>query len=57
MRALVADLDRRVARMTFGDVAERVRTLHDDHQLQKAIEMLQRSATQAQLLARVAGAQ
>jgi len=54
---LASELDRRVARLSFGDIAEKSRTLRDDRQLRKAIEMLQRSATQAQLLARVTDGQ
>ncbi len=53
-KLLTEDLARRVTRMAFGDAAEKTRALGDDHQLLKAIEMLQRSTTQAQLLARAA---
>jgi carboxyl-terminal processing protease len=45
------DLEQRVARLSFGDGAAKERELYDDHQLEKAIELLQRSPTQAQLLA------
>ena len=53
-KLLTEDLARRVARMAFGDAAEKARELADDHQLLKAIEMLERSTTQSQLLARAA---
>jgi carboxyl-terminal processing protease len=45
------DLEQRIARLAFGDGAAKARTLPEDHQLQKAIALLQRSPTQAQLLA------
>jgi carboxyl-terminal processing protease len=48
---LTRDLANRVARMTFGDFAAKSRTAADDHQLSKAIELLEHNATQAQLLA------
>ena len=48
---LTRDLEHRVTRLTFGDAAAKARALSDDHQLLKAIELLQRNATQAQLLA------
>jgi hypothetical protein len=51
---LTEDLARRVARLAYGDAAEKTRSLADDHQLLKAIEMLQRSTTQSQLLAHAA---
>jgi hypothetical protein len=37
--------------MAFGDAAEKTRALGDDHQLLKAIELLQHATTQSQLLA------
>jgi carboxyl-terminal processing protease len=49
-KLLVRDLERRVTRLAFGDAAEKMRSLPEDHQLLKAIEMLQHSTTQAQLL-------
>jgi hypothetical protein len=48
---LTRDLAHRVTRITFGDAASKERGLSDDHQLLRAIELLQRSTTQAQLLA------
>jgi carboxyl-terminal processing protease len=45
------DLEQRVTRLSFGDGAAKARALPEDHQLEKAIELLQRSPTQAQLLA------
>jgi carboxyl-terminal processing protease len=48
---LTRDLANRVARMTFGDATAKARTASDDHQLSKAIELLEHNATQAQLLA------
>jgi carboxyl-terminal processing protease len=50
---LERDLSNRVARMSFGDAAAKLRTVEDDKPLMKAIELLQKSATQAQLLAAV----
>jgi hypothetical protein len=43
-----------VARLSFGDAVAKSRTLDEDHQLLKAVELLQRNATQAQLLAAAA---
>ena len=54
--ALTRDLANRVARLSFGDAAAKARSLNEDHQLSKAIELLQRSTTQAQLLAAAAPA-
>jgi carboxyl-terminal processing protease len=48
---LTRDLANRVVRFTFGDAAAKERTLPDDRQLARAIELLRNSATQAQLLA------
>jgi len=45
------DLEQRVTRLSFGDGAAKARALPDDHQLEKAIELLQQSPTQAKLLA------
>jgi carboxyl-terminal processing protease len=45
------DLSNRVTRMTFGDAVAKRRTLAEDHQLSRAIELLERSGTQAKLLA------
>jgi len=50
-RLLTRDLANRVTRLAFGDAAVKARTLSDDHQLTKALELLGHSATQAQLLA------
>ena len=48
---LTHDLANRVERLTYGDAAAKRRQLSEDHQLSKAIELLQRSGSQAQLLA------
>jgi carboxyl-terminal processing protease len=48
---LTHDLAHRVARIAFGDAAAKERNVSEDHQLSRAIELLQRSTTQAQLLA------
>jgi len=53
-RVLTRDLENRVARLTFGDAVAKARTLDEDHQLLKAVELLQRNTTQAQLLAAAA---
>jgi carboxyl-terminal processing protease len=50
---LTRDLANRVARLTFGESAAKSRTISEDHQLMRAIELLEHSATQAQLLATV----
>ena len=50
---LMRDLEHRVARLSFGEAAAKARTLTDDHQLTRAIDLLQKSGTQAQLLAAV----
>jgi carboxyl-terminal processing protease len=47
---LTHDLANRVTRLTLGDAAAKERSLSEDHQLTRAIELLQRSTTQAQLL-------
>ncbi len=44
-------IERRVARIAFGDSTERRRTLPDDRQLQKAIEVLRKGLSQKELLA------
>jgi carboxyl-terminal processing protease len=48
---LVRDLASRVARLSFGDAAAKQRLIGEDHQLMKALELLQRNTTQAKLLA------
>src|SRR5215467_1276197 len=48
---LTRDLENRVTRLTFGDAAAKARNLGEDHQLLKAIDLLEHSTTQAQLLA------
>ncbi len=53
---LTRDLEHRVARLAFGDAAAKARSLAEDRQLVKAIELLQRNTTQAQLLAAAAPA-
>jgi carboxyl-terminal processing protease len=49
------ELDRRVARRAFGDAEAKQRTMHDDRALTRAIELLQRSRSQKDLL-RIASA-
>ena len=51
---LSRDLERRVARLSFGEAAAKARALPEDHQLLRAVDLLQHSATQAQLLAAAA---
>jgi carboxyl-terminal processing protease len=53
---LARDLENRVARLSFGDATAKARTLDEDHQLLKAVQLLERSTTQAQLLAAAAPA-
>ncbi|HEX3866628.1 MAG TPA: S41 family peptidase [Gemmatimonadaceae bacterium] len=48
---LTHDLENRVARLAFGDAAAKARDLADDKPLTKALDLLQHSSTQAQLLA------
>ena len=48
---LTRDLVNRVTRMSFGDAVAKARTAADDHQLSKAVDLLEHSTTQAQLLA------
>jgi carboxyl-terminal processing protease len=48
---LLRDLSNRVARMAFGDAAAKARIVDQDKPLSKAIELLEKSSTQAQLLA------
>lgn len=48
---LTRDLANRVARLSFGDAGAKVRSVPQDKPLMKAIELLQKSTTQAQLLA------
>jgi carboxyl-terminal processing protease len=50
------ELDRRVARRAFGDAEAKRRTLDEDHALTRAIELLRRSRSQADLL-RIAASQ
>ena len=47
---LSAELDRRVARRAFGDAEAKKRTVTEDKALLRAIELLQRSRTQQDLL-------
>ncbi|HEY4304776.1 MAG TPA: S41 family peptidase [Gemmatimonadaceae bacterium] len=49
--AIERDLANRVARLSFGDAAAKVRLVKEDKPLSKAIELLEKNATQAQLLA------
>jgi carboxyl-terminal processing protease len=48
------DLELRVARLAFGDSTVRRRTLNDDPQLQKALEIIQKGTSQKDLFALVA---
>jgi carboxyl-terminal processing protease len=48
---LTRDLANRVERMSFGEAAAKERLLPEDHQLLKAVELLEKSSTQSQLLA------
>jgi len=48
---LVRDLASRVARLSFGDAAAKERVIGEDHQLMKALDLLQHNTTQAKLLA------
>jgi carboxyl-terminal processing protease len=48
---LTRDLAQRATRMAYGDAAAKLRILAEDKPLTKAIELLQKSTTQAQLLA------
>lgn len=50
---LTRDLENRVARLTFGDAVAKERTLSDDRQLVRAIELVKASRSQSQLLAAV----
>src|SRR5689334_17238178 len=49
-RFLSRDLANRVARLSFGDAAAKARAANDDHQLAKAVQLLESSTSQAQLL-------
>jgi carboxyl-terminal processing protease len=49
------ELERRIARVAFGDSTVRRRTLRDDPPLQKAIEVLKKGLTQKELLALAGG--
>ena len=48
---LTRDLANRVARMSFGEAAAKQRLIGEDRPLLKAIDLLQKNSTQAQLLA------
>ncbi|HTE47326.1 MAG TPA: S41 family peptidase [Gemmatimonadaceae bacterium] len=48
---LTHDLAHRVARLAFGDADAKARSVSEDHQLLRAIELLSHITTQAQLLA------
>jgi carboxyl-terminal processing protease len=50
-KLLDRELDRRVARLVLGDAGAKIRNLQDDHQLSKAVELLNASRTQNALLA------
>ena len=52
--SLDRDIELRIARLAFGDSTVRRRTLDDDPQLRKAIEIVQKSASQKDLFALVA---
>src|SRR4029079_467609 len=49
-RFLSRDLANRVTRLSFGDAAAKARTVSEDHQLARALQLLGTSTTQAQLL-------
>jgi carboxyl-terminal processing protease len=51
-KLLTRDLEVRVARQTFGDAEVRRRTLNDDQQLRRAVEMMSGITTQEGLLAK-----
>ena len=53
-RLLGDDLANRVARLSYGEAAAKARRLPQDHQLSKAIALLERSTSQSQLLATAA---
>lgn len=55
-RYIDRELELRVARLAFGDSTARRRALDDDAQLRKALELLRRGQTQADLFAIVASA-
>ena len=44
-------LEQRIARVAFGEAAERERTLRDDPQLRRSLEVLRRGTTQKELFA------
>ena len=50
-RLLDRELDRRVARLVLGDAAAKERAMAEDHQLTKAVQLLQSARTQDALLA------
>jgi carboxyl-terminal processing protease len=50
---LTRDLENRVTRRSFGDAVAKARGIGDDHQLSRAVELLQQNSTQAKLLAAV----
>jgi carboxyl-terminal processing protease len=50
------DLENRVARVAFGDTLVRRHTLKDDTQLRRAIELLRKGSTQAEIFAAAAAA-
>jgi len=51
------ELDRRIARRAFGDAEAKRRTLSEDRALLRAIDLLQRSKTQKDLLRTASSAQ
>ncbi|HEX7122573.1 MAG TPA: S41 family peptidase [Gemmatimonadaceae bacterium] len=55
-RYIDREIELRVARLAFGDAAARRRDVKNDPQLQKAIELLRRGQSQADLFAMVAAA-
>jgi len=48
-RLLTRELERRVARLAFGDAAAKERDLKTDHQLTTAMDLLRKAATQPEL--------
>ena len=50
-RLLDRELDRRVSRLVLGDAGAKIRSLKDDHQLSRAVDLLSTARTQTALLA------
>ena len=54
-KLLDRELDRRVSRLVLGDAGAKQRSLRDDHQLSRAVELLTAARTQNALLASAHG--